>query len=56
MTAVKARGETAFDEAGDGCILCFTNRNLKELQAKLRAKYNMLDKNAVDVPHEVVKG
>lgn len=35
MTAIKARGETPFSEAGDGVVLCFTNANLKILQAKL---------------------
>lgn len=31
MTAIKARGESPFDEAGDGIVLRFTNRDLKEL-------------------------
>lgn len=46
-----------FEVTGDVSVLGLEPiPNLKELQAKLRAKYNMLDKNAVDVPHEVVKG
>lgn len=34
MTAIKERGETAFEVAGEGCFLRFTNRDLKEIQAK----------------------
>lgn len=32
MTAIKARGETPFSEAGDGVVLCFTNADLKRIQ------------------------
>lgn len=34
-TAIKARGETAFKEAGDGVILRFRNSDLKRLEADL---------------------
>lgn len=38
MTAVSERGEVDFKEAGDGVILRFTNRDLKELQAEFDDK------------------
>lgn len=32
--AIKARGETPFDEAGDGVVLCFKNTDLVRIQQK----------------------
>lgn len=32
--AIRERGETPFEEAGDGIVLCFTNSDLKQIQAK----------------------
>lgn len=37
-TAVKERGEVAYPEAGDGIVLRFTNRDLKELQVEFDNK------------------
>jgi hypothetical protein len=33
VSAIKERGETPFGEVGDGVVLCFTNRDLKVVQA-----------------------
>lgn len=37
--ALKARGETPFDEAGDGLVICFTNADLRVLQEKHGDKF-----------------
>ncbi len=37
--AIKERGETAFQEAGDGVVLCFRNSDLKQLETELGEKF-----------------
>lgn len=34
MTAIPQRGETPFEEGGDGVVLFFTNTDLKKIEAK----------------------
>lgn len=52
MVAIKARGETAFDEAGDGVVLRFTNSDLKRLEAELGVDWFgvMIDTFLMGVP------
>lgn len=38
MTAIKERGETPFEEAGEGVVLSFSNADLKKLQAECGKK------------------